>query len=29
MGLLHAFRKKTQTIPRRELDIIHKRLKEI
>ena len=27
--LVHAFRKKTQTIPRRELDIIHKRLKEI
>jgi phage-related protein len=27
--LIHAFRKKTQTIPRRELDIIHKRLKEI
>lgn len=27
--LVHAFRKKTQTTPRRELDIIHKRLKEI
>jgi phage-related protein len=27
--LVHAFRKKTQAIPRRELDIIHKRLKEI
>ena len=27
--LVHAFRKKTQTISRRELDIIHKRLKEI
>ena len=27
--LVHAFRKKTQTIPRRELDIIHRRLKEI
>ncbi len=27
--LVHAFRKKTQTIPRRELEIIHKRLKEI
>ena len=27
--LLHAFRKKTQAIPRRELDIINKRLKEI
>ena len=27
--LIHAFRKKTQTIPRRELDIIDKRLKEI
>ena len=27
--LVHAFRKKTQTIPRRELDIINKRLKEI
>ena len=27
--LVHAFRKKTQSIPRRELDIIHKRLKEI
>jgi phage-related protein len=27
--LIHAFRKKTQTIPRRELDIIEKRLKEI
>ena len=27
--LVHAFRKKTQTIPRRELDIIQKRLKEI
>lgn len=27
--LVHAFRKKTQTIPRRELDIIDKRLKEI
>jgi phage-related protein len=27
--LIHAFRKKTQSIPRRELDIIHKRLKEI
>lgn len=27
--LVHAFRKKTQTIPLRELDIIHKRLKEI
>ena len=27
--LVHAFRKKTQTIPQRELDIIHKRLKEI
>jgi len=26
--LVHAFRKKTQTMPRRELDIIHKRLKE-
>ena len=27
--LVHAFRMKTQTIPRRELDIINKRLKEI
>jgi phage-related protein len=27
--IVHAFRKKTQTIPRRELGIIHKRLKEI
>jgi phage-related protein len=27
--LIHGFRKKTRTIPRRELDIIHKRLKEI
>jgi phage-related protein len=27
--VVHAFRKKTQAIPRRELDIIHKRLKEI
>jgi phage-related protein len=27
--LVHAFRKKTQTTPRRELDIINKRLKEI
>jgi phage-related protein len=27
--LIHAFRKKTQTIPRRELDIVNKRLKEI
>ena len=27
--LVHAFRKKTQTIPRRELEIIYKRLKEI
>ena len=27
--LVHAFRKKTQTIPRRDLDIINKRLKEI
>ena len=27
--LLHAFRKKTPAIPRRELDIIEKRLKEI
>ena len=27
--LVHAFRKKTQAIPRRELDIIRKRLKEI
>jgi phage-related protein len=27
--LVHAFRKKTQTIPRRELDVILKRLKEI
>lgn len=27
--LIHAFRKKTQTIPRQELDIIEKRLKEI
>ena len=27
--LVHAFRKKTQAIPRRELDIIYKRLKEI
>lgn len=27
--LIHGFRKKTQTIPRRELDIIYKRLKEI
>jgi phage-related protein len=27
--LVHAFRKKTQAIPRRELDIIDKRLKEI
>ena len=27
--LVHAFRKKTQTIPRRELDLINKRLKEI
>jgi phage-related protein len=27
--LVHAFRKKTQTIPQRELDIIYKRLKEI
>ncbi len=27
--LVHAFRKKTQTIPRRELEVIHKRLKEI
>ncbi len=27
--LVHAFRKKTQTIPRRELDVIDKRLKEI
>ncbi len=27
--LVHAFRKKTQTIPRRDLDIILKRLKEI
>lgn len=27
--LVHAFRKKTQTIPWRELDVIYKRLKEI
>jgi len=27
--LVHGFRKKTQTIPRRELDVIMKRLKEI
>lgn len=27
--LIHGFRKKTRTIPRRELDIIHQRLKEI
>jgi phage-related protein len=27
--LIHAFRKKTQTIPRRDLAIIEKRLKEI
>jgi phage-related protein len=27
--LIHAFRKKMQTIPRRELEVIHKRLKEI
>lgn len=27
--LVHAFRKKTRTIPPRELDIINKRLKEI
>jgi len=27
--LIHGFRKKTQTIPRRELDIVTKRLKEI
>jgi phage-related protein len=27
--LIHGFRKKTQTIPRRELDVIFKRLKEI
>ncbi len=27
--LMHGFRKKTQTIPKRELDIIYKRLKEI
>jgi phage-related protein len=27
--LIHGFRKKTQAIPRRELDIINKRLKEI
>ncbi len=27
--LVHAFRKKKQSMPRRELDIIHKRLKEI
>ena len=27
--LVHGFRKKTQTIPKRELDIIYKRLKEI
>lgn len=27
--LVHAFRKKTQTIPQRELDIIYKRLREI
>ena len=27
--LIHGFRKKTQTIPKRELDIIYKRLKEI
>ena len=27
--MVHAFRKKTQTIPRRELEIIYKRLKEI
>ena len=27
--LVHAFRKKTQAIPRRDLDIITKRLKEI
>ena len=27
--LIHGFRKKTRTIPQRELDIINKRLKEI
>jgi phage-related protein len=27
--LVHAFRKKTQTLPKRELDVILKRLKEI
>ncbi len=27
--VIHGFRKKTQAIPKRELDIIHKRLKEI
>jgi len=27
--LIHGFRKKTQTIPRRELDIVNKRLKEL
>jgi len=27
--LIHGFRKKTRTIPRRELDIVNKRLKEI
>ena len=27
--LLHAFRKKTQEIPRRELDVIKRRLKEV
>ena len=27
--LIHGFRKKTRTIPQRELDIVNKRLKEI
>ena len=27
--LVHAFRKKTQNVPKRELDVIFKRLKEI